>query len=120
MPGYLFHIVDRGVWSDATNTGRYLPESFGVDGFIHLSEHRQILRPANLRYRGQLDLVLLVIDTKTLTAEIVYEAGSLGEDEKFPHLYGELDTAAVVEVVPFPPGADGLFVLPVELGLFDG
>jgi len=107
-------------WSDATKTGRYLPDSFGVDGFIHLSERRQILRPANLLYRGQLDLVLLVIDAETLTAELVYEPGSMGEDENFPHLYGELNAAAVVEVVPFPPGPEGLFVLPAELRLFDG
>ena len=112
MPRRLLHIISESEWAAARSAGRVEPDSLRTDGFIHLSDGEQVLRPANLLYRGRHDLVLLVVDTDRLTAPVVYEPGSHGERERFPHLYGPLDTSAVVDVVPFPCRPDGGFELP--------
>ena len=70
---------------------------------------------ANLRFRSQSGLVLLSIDTNRVIAPIVYENLEGGE-QKFPHIYGELNLDAVVAVTQFEPGSDGFFVLPSGAG----
>jgi uncharacterized protein (DUF952 family) len=55
--------------------------------------------------------VLLVIDTGKVGPKIIYE-NLEGGQQLFPHIYGELNTEAVVEVVEFKPGLDGYFELP--------
>jgi uncharacterized protein (DUF952 family) len=111
----LYHIVAADDWDEASGHGWYAPEGFAAEGFIHLSDLGQLLRPANLLYRGRTDLAVLVIDPDRLTADVVYEPGSHGEDEHFPHLYGRLNVEAVVDVVAFPCGESGGFELPVRL-----
>ncbi len=86
-------------------------QSLDEVGFIHCSYANQVTRVANAIYRGVHGLILLEIDPARLTSEVRDEA--LGDgDEKFPHIYGPLDTDAVVEVHPFEPTADGTFELP--------
>jgi uncharacterized protein (DUF952 family) len=70
-----------------------------------------VIQVANVRFRGQPGLVLLSIDTDKVTAEIRYENLEGGE-QMFPHIYGALNTDAVVKVARFEPGAEGYFVLP--------
>lgn len=62
--------------------------------------------------------MLLVIDTERLGIEPVYE-DCYDSGMAFPHLYGPVPVAAVVEVIDFPPGPDGRFVEPAALGSFD-
>lgn len=111
----LFHIIAVSDWEAALDNGVLEPPSLAAEGFIHLSAHHQILRPANLLYRGRTDLVLLRIDAAKLDAELVWEPGSHGEAEDFPHLYGALNVDAVRGTISFPCGDDGGFVLPPEL-----
>jgi len=51
-------------------------------------------------------MVLLVIDPDRLTVPLIPEAPS-GSQETFPHIYGPLDPAAVVEVLPLRRGEAG-------------
>ena len=115
MESVLFHIIGEAEWADAERRGCYAPDSLGVEGFIHLSERGQILRPANLLYLNRQDLRLLIIDRSMIRADLVYEPGSHGEGELFPHLYGQLNIDAVSRTVRFPCGADGRFLLPADL-----
>lgn len=111
----LFHIIGNADRQAAMEAGRYAPPGLASEGFIHLSARSQILRPANLLYQGRSDLVLLVIDPDKLENDVVYEPGSHGEAEDFPHLYGTLNLDAIVDVVEFPCGPDGGFELPQGL-----
>lgn len=112
----LFHIIGADEWEIAKAAGEYQPAGLASEGFIHLSRKEQILRPANLLYQGRVDLSLLVIDPSSVHHEVVFEPGSHGETEDFPHLYGPLNVDAVVDVVPFPWNGDGgRFVLPEGL-----
>jgi uncharacterized protein (DUF952 family) len=107
----ILHITAREEWEAARSLGEYRADTLPVEGFIHCSTLAQVLIPANERYRGRADLVLLVIDPARLAAELVYE-DCYETGVAFPHLYGPLNLDAVVRVVPFPPGPDGNFTLP--------
>ena len=107
----IFHITTRNTWERAAEQGTYRPEAFAADGFIHCSTREQVIQVANARFRGQIGLVLLVIDTDKVTPEIVYE-NLEGGQQLFPHIYGGLNIDAVADVLEFEPRADGQFTLP--------
>ncbi|HKB67631.1 MAG TPA: DUF952 domain-containing protein [Pyrinomonadaceae bacterium] len=115
----IFHIARSEAWANRerlAGAGSYRPEMFPVDGFVHCSTEDQVLKVADIRFRGQKGLVLLCIDTDKVTAEIRYE-NLEGGQELFPHIYGEINADAVVEVAEFQPGADGYFTLPAVLAV---
>jgi len=117
----LLHITRRQDWQAAQAAGAYRTPSLETEGFIHCSTAAQVLRVAENFYRGQFDLVLLVIDLSRVQPEVKFEAPvnpSTGQVEAdnpdlYPHIYGALNLDAVLKVVDFVPGADGHFVLPV-------
>jgi uncharacterized protein (DUF952 family) len=104
----IFHITEREVWDSAQSLGAYQPEMFAADGFIHCSKREQVIQVANARFRGQTGLVILSIDTDGVIPRIVFENLEGGE-QLFPHIYGELNTDAVVRVTDFAPAPDGYF-----------
>ena len=107
----IFHIADRARWEQGLASGSYQPEMYASEGFIHCSTAEQIIPVANLRFRGQLNLVLLAIDTTRIKHEIRYE-NLEGGLQLFPHIYGELDPSAVVHVSELVPDVDGFFEMP--------
>lgn len=81
------------------------------EGFVHLSHEHQVLTAANTYYKGQRNLLLLVLDEAKL-GEIRVEGG-------FPHLYDALTAEAVLGIVDFPCDDDGAFrlaLVPVHAG----
>ncbi len=113
----ILHITTRAAWEDAQAARVYRAPSLETEGFIHFSTAAQVTRVADAFYRGEPDLVLLVVDPARLLAPLRYEppAEDATSPERFPHLYGPLNLDAVVSVVPFPPDDDGSFSLPTEI-----
>ncbi|KAM3114259.1 DUF952 domain-containing protein [Phormidesmis sp. 146-33] len=109
----IFHITSQDQWQQAQQQGFYRCDSLETEGFIHCSELQQVVWVANRFYRSELSLVLLCIEIDKVQSEIKYEL--VEEDKWFPHLYGVLNLDAIVEVVNFVPGSDGLFELPAGL-----
>ena len=107
----IFHIANRGVWEQGQKSGSYRPEMYAADGFIHCSTAGQVIPVANLRFRGQLNLVLLAIDSERVGQEIRYE-NLEGGLQLFPHIYGELKPEAVVRVSELVPDVEGFFEMP--------
>ncbi len=107
----IFHITKREAWERANASGTYRTEMFPLEGFIHCSTREQVIAVADIRFRGQAGLVLLSIDTDKVTPEIRYE-NLEGGQQQFPHIYGELNVSAVVNVARFEPEAGGNFTLP--------
>ena len=115
MTELIYHITSQAAWSAAQKPGAYSVSSLEGEGFIHWSKTHQILRVANAFYPGQYGLVILGIDLCRLEPEVRWEAGTDKPDELFPHIYGPLNLDAVVRVLDFEPGPDGMFSLPKEL-----
>ena len=67
-----------------------------------------------IREEGQITpllSVLLSIDPDHLQSEIRYDHVD-GWKDPFPHIYGPLNTDAVIDVSPLRPGPDGRFSFP--------
>jgi uncharacterized protein (DUF952 family) len=112
MADPIFHITTGGEWGDALEAGRYTAPSLADEGFIHTSTIEQVPGTARRYYTEVPDLVMLVIDPDRVAAEIRWEESRPGE--VYPHIYGELEPAAVLRVVPFGPGSDGSYDVPPE------
>lgn len=83
-------------------------------GFIHCSTVDQFLIPANERFRGRGDLILLIVATGRLSAPLVYE-DCYESGHRFPHVYGPIDLDAIVDVVDLPCRLDGCFDRPPDI-----
>ena len=107
----IYHIARRRAWEQGQAAGSYRPEMFANEGFIHCSRDEQVIGVANNRFRAELGLVLLAIETDRVSHPIRYE-NLEGGAQLFPHIYGELDPKAVIRVYEFTPGPDGCFTMP--------
>jgi uncharacterized protein (DUF952 family) len=109
---FIYHIATAANWARARQDGQYtmstLDRTLAQEGFIHASTAAQVARVANAFYRGEPDLLLLVIDPGLVEADIRYEPVP-GQPLPYPHIYGPLNLGAVVQARPFRPGPDGQF-----------
>ena len=116
---WLYHIATVPDWEQAQRDGKYRTSTRGrslsEEGFIHASTAAQVLPVANALYVDERqDLVLLVLDTGRIGPEIRHEQ-VLGWEDPFPHIYGPLDVAAVVQAVPLERDGAGSFRWPPGL-----
>ncbi|WP_312872482.1 DUF952 domain-containing protein [Kibdelosporangium persicum] len=110
----ILHMCGRDEWPPQDE---YRPESLEVEGFVHCSDLGTVHLPANQLFSGRTDLVLLVIDPARLDAPVRWERPVVGPPDGpwFPHVYGPINPGAVIDVIDFPPGPDGVFTLPAVL-----
>jgi uncharacterized protein (DUF952 family) len=108
----IYHIAARADWEQALADGSYSISTRGrtlaQQGFIHCSDAGQVAGVANFVFKGVDDLVLLTIDPDKVHAKVQYDAVP-DEPRPYPHIYGPINTDAVVDVRPFQPGPDGAF-----------
>ncbi|HTZ94655.1 MAG TPA: DUF952 domain-containing protein [Streptosporangiaceae bacterium] len=111
----LLHITDRESWHEAVRDGEYRMSTRGVtleqQGFIHCSLQPQLRAVAELVYGDADDLVVLVIDSGQVPAEIRYEA-AVPDGERYPHIYGPLPVSAVTDVISVGRDGSGRMILP--------
>lgn len=110
----LFHLLAAAEWEAAKCAGVYAPRSLELEGFIHLSLDRQLLRSAEKYFAGRNDVVVLALDATKLTAAVKLEHVAMAKDS-FPHLYGPLNLSAVIDAEPLHRGGDGKFCPPACL-----
>jgi chorismate synthase len=93
----IYHITTKDAWQQALESGQYRAPSLEHEGFIHASNEHQVAGVLQRFYAGQTGLVKLTIDPSRLTAPLKYE-GASDVNEKFPHVYGPINTSAVIAV----------------------
>jgi uncharacterized protein (DUF952 family) len=115
----IYHIATAADWAQAQAVGQYTTSTLGRtladEGFIHASTAEQVAPVANMFYQGRPDLVLLVVDPDRVKPDIRLEPVP-GWAEPFPHIYGPLNTDAVLETRPLEPDAQGQFSCAVAPG----
>ena len=100
----IFHVATAADWEAAQASGSYTTSTRGrtlaEEGFLHASRADQ-WQGVLERYYADVGepLVLLVVDADRLGVPVLEEAVP-GSDDTFPHVYGALDPAAVVRVLP--------------------
>jgi uncharacterized protein (DUF952 family) len=77
-----------------------------ADGFIHFSTAGQAAETASRHFHGQTGLVVLAVEAEALGPTLRWEPSRGGA--LFPHLYGSLPAALVLEVREASLGADGV------------
>ena len=97
----ILHLAVRADWEVAKSTGNYPWSTRGStvadEGYTHCSFESQWKGVRDRFYADLADseLVLLEIDEASLTSEVIVE--QLGAaPESFPHVYGCIDIAAVI------------------------
>lgn len=114
-PAKLYHLALAGEWDPAAAEyrGSTIGRTLDEEGFVHCSTAAQLRDTADRFYAGRSDVVLLTIDPALVGAEIRVEGG-------FPHIYGPVPTAAVLNAEAVPAGPDGRLQLPVPGGRIGG
>jgi len=95
----IYHVTTASDWNAAKQKGFYEHLSLKDEGFIHCSQEHQVAEVLERYFAGKNDLVKLVIDTDKLTSKFVFDWSPSIQDT-FPHVYGPINSDAVVDVVP--------------------
>jgi uncharacterized protein (DUF952 family) len=91
----IYHLLESDAWEAADD----VVARPGADGIVHCCDEQQL---AGVRARfvpPTSAVVALALDPTQLPVETRYEAGSDGEPERFPHVYGAVRRSDVVGVL---------------------
>ena len=107
----VYKILPAALWHEAKRQGVFRGSPVDIqDGFIHFSSAEQAPETAAKHFAGERDLVLLRVDAGRLGGRLKWEPSRGGA--LFPHLYGDLELAAVIHIEPLPLAADGRHQFP--------
>ena len=110
-------ITTADKWNHSKNEGMHLDKSLDSEGFIHCSYLHQLVRVANKHFKGIENVLILCIEPSHLNSDVVEEDLS-NLNELYPHIYGPINTEAVVDVINFQSDKQGVFSLPEELKIY--
>lgn len=106
MSQNLFKLLSQREWQQVLEAQALV--GFGIDltdGFIHLSTSDQVKETARLYFSEREDLMLVSIESRYLGGALRWEESRGGS--LFPHVYGVIPMAAVIEAELLPLGASG-------------
>lgn len=110
----IYKILRESEWAAVLATGRLTGSAADLaDGFIHFSTGSQVAETAARHFAGEAGLLLLSVATQSLGAALRWEPSRGGE--LFPHLYGELPAAQIVQAQPLPLLASGEHAFPAGI-----
>jgi uncharacterized protein (DUF952 family) len=111
----IFHIASRQELQAAESLTQYAPPGWSDEGFIRCCTQPRLRTVANSYFRGQPGLVVLGIDEELLEAEVRWEPPSAPMEgvspmDRFPHVYGPINTDAVTDVADLVEGDGGEWI----------
>jgi uncharacterized protein (DUF952 family) len=92
----IYHIVTPEKWEQFKNEPFYEAESLESEGFIHCSYRNQLPGVLERYYKNAERVLILHINPSVLTSKLISEPST--NQEIYPHIYGEINRAAIVEV----------------------
>ena len=111
MPRLTLHLVPEAVW-DAHDPGTpYTPAAYPDDGFVHCTDgDEEMVAVANRFYAGDpRPFLLLTVDLERTGSPWRFD----DPERRYPHVYGPIDPASVVDVRRMRRDAAGTFLEPV-------
>ena len=107
----IYKICPASAWREAERQGAFRGSADDKrDGFIHFSTASQVAGTVAKHFAGQTGLFLVAVDAEALGPALKWERSRGGE--LFPHLYGELDTGAVMDSLDLRARSDGSHDIP--------
>ena len=105
--GVAYHLVPADYWETAGQGESYTPEAFAADGFIHCTNGiDRLMWVANEFYTGDpREFIVLVLEVSRIDSPVRYDDPT----EEFPHIYGPLNTSAVVGKLSVERDESGAF-----------
>lgn len=103
-------IMSQEEWDASFALGRpyeAVTEADLRDGFIHCSSSKQVPGTLDKWYKNYERVIVVTIEPATFTSEVKWEPDAVGVP--FPHIYGPIIPAAVVEAVAFERDGSGSF-----------
>jgi uncharacterized protein (DUF952 family) len=106
--GLTWHLSPEPHWAAHAGKASYTPERFAEEGFIHCTNGDERLIEVGNRYytADPRPFLALQVDLDAAGSPAIYE----DPEQVYPHIYGELDTAAVRQVRRIVRAADGTFL----------
>lgn len=103
-----YHLTPVEAWRTQERGERYESEAFASEGFIHCTDGEAlVLEAGNRYYAGDArPYCLLTIDVDRVSSPVAYE----DPQRVYPHVYGPIETAAVVAVRAVERDAAGRFI----------
>jgi uncharacterized protein (DUF952 family) len=93
----VYKICPQSVWDSIRDLEHWQGSADDLrDGFIHFSALEQVPETVRKHFVGEANLLLIAVDPAKLTGRLTWEKSRGGA--LFPHLYGPLPLAAVVDV----------------------
>jgi uncharacterized protein (DUF952 family) len=106
--GLTWHFTPEAHWVAHAGKARYTPEHFAEEGFIHCTNgDERLIEVGNRFYTADpRPFLALQVDLDAAGSPAIYE----DPEQVYPHIYGELDTAAVRQVRRVVRAPDGTFL----------
>ena len=101
------HLVPEAVWAARDPSVPYVPAAYADDGFVHCTDgDDEMVAVANRFYReDRRSFLLLTLDLDRTGSPWRFDDAS----GIYPHVYGPIDPASVIEVRRMARTADGTF-----------
>ena len=107
-PHVTLHLCPAEVWNAQRDVEAYFPEAYPQDGFIHCTDgDEELIAVANRYYQADpREFIVLSIDLSANGEKWIYE----DPGQIFPHIYGPIAPAAVVDTRPVLRESNGAFI----------
>ena len=102
------HLVPAAVWRAHDPSAPYLPAAYPQDGFVHCTDgDEEMVATANRHYRDDpREFLLLTLDLDRTGSAWRFDDPA----RRYPHVYGSIDPASVLQVREMERAPDGTFL----------
>ncbi|HWV24988.1 MAG TPA: DUF952 domain-containing protein [Thermomicrobiales bacterium] len=106
--GVTYHLVPAEDWERQKDQVKYVPAAFDADGFIHCTNGLdELVAVGNRFYQDdQRRYLALILNVPAISSPVRYD----DPDQIYPHIYGPLNTNAVVGMLEAQREDDGTFL----------
>lgn len=104
----------KELWDEAQKADEYTQSTIDSTleevGFIHATDPDQTIAMLNRHFTNRDDILLLIVDLDKLKPEVKFESPLSDSGGSYPHIYGALNTDAVIDTLVPKKDSSGKFV----------